>query len=213
MSKLWSFCTSRATKASDLDDSYANATKDQDAKFTSSGFEAEFAVALAFIFKYDPVSNNYHFSQFTVAVSAGLKYTIQYRFAVFPLLYVFFSVGAEISLTTGLTVDREVHEMAGGEVSLWSEQDDKFYTCGEELEKGEELSFDTNIKAFNITFAGSLYLDYGDEDRKGIIESDGSEPVLIVLKKQDKATLTQPVKVKLTAMDDETSVTRVAKVD
>ena len=50
MLKLWSFCTSRATKASDLDDSYANATKAQDAQFTSSGFEVEFAVALAFIF-------------------------------------------------------------------------------------------------------------------------------------------------------------------
>ena len=189
-----------------VDDSWGNATKDTDPNFQSSGFKVGFSVGLAFLFKYDPVSNAYQFNQFTVSVSASLEYTYQYRVSFCPIIYVFVTIGASLEITTGLTVDREVHEMSEKVVL-------KDYTYGATMKENKEVSFDTDIKAFNIVFSGKLYLDYGDEERKGIIESDGSEPVLIVLAKQDGAKLKETATVSLTAVDDESSITRVAKVD
>lgn len=57
------------------------------------------------------MSNAYQFNQFTVAVSAELEFTLQYRLSFFPIVYIFLTFGGGIELTTGLTVDREVHEM------------------------------------------------------------------------------------------------------
>ena len=218
MAKLWNFIRGNSG-AGELDDSWlaSHPVADQNGKkadpeFTSKGFSVGFSVALAFLFKYDPVSNAYQFNQFTVAVSAELEFTLQYRLSFFPIVYIFLTFGGGIELTTGLTVDREVHEMSD-KVTLADPEDRSAYTYAETLEKDQTVAFTTDIKAFHITFSGRLYLDYGDEERKGIIESDGSAPVLIIMAKQDGAKLSESKTVTLRAVDEETSITRVAKVD
>lgn len=195
-----------------VDDSWGNATKATDPSFKSSGFKVGFSVGLAFLFKYDPVSNVYQFNQFTVSIAASLEFTYQYRLSFFPIAYVFVTLGASLEITTGLTVDREVHEMSE-KVKLQALNTNSGYVYGTTIKNNDTVKFDTQIKAFNIVFSGKLYLDYGDDERSGIIESDGSEPVLIVLAKQSGAKLEAPATVSLTALDDESSITRVAKVD
>jgi len=215
MGKLKDFLT-RKGSAKDMDDSWAASHPDpgQDAKFTSKGFQVGFAVAAGFLFKYDPVSNAYCFSQFTFAVSAQLQFTIQYRLQFFPPLYVFVTLGGGVEMSTGMSVDRIVHETKDTvTVQYQDSAASHTYNYGTDLDQDETIQFTTGIKAFNIVFSGTLYLDYGDNTRSGMIESDGSEPVLIVLSKQENAKLASAQTVTLTALEDSTSVTRIALVD
>ncbi len=167
---------------------------------TSKGFSAEFALGIAFLWKFDSVSNEYKFSQFSVAASAELAFTYQARFTPVPLIYMYVSVGIGIELGTGATVERETVEGA----SLLS--------APVNLTKGQyKILDDTTYKSSNLTFNGKLLVEaYTDADctqslagfQKGYLESNGKDPVLVVLDKRDKAQMDQPVYLKLTALED-----------
>lgn len=161
------------------DDSLSNALGD-DAQFSSKSFKVGFSVSLAVMFKYNPIDNRYVFEQFAASISAELEFTYQYRFTPLPIVYVYVNVGLELTVATGVTVDRiEVLD----NTSLRSDVT---------LKKGEYLEIPITYKAIQTDFNGKLLLEVykkvgsggselAVECNKGFIASEGSEPVTSVL--------------------------------
>lgn len=169
-------------------------------RVSSHGFSAEFSVGVAFLWKFDTVSNAYKFSQFSVAASVELSFTYQARFTPVPLLYMYVTVGFAGELGTGATVERETLEGSS------------LLAAPVSLKKSEyKILSGTQYKSSNLTFKGKLLVEaYTDADckqplagfQKGYLESNGKDPVLVVVDKQDGAQMDQPVYLKLIAMED-----------
>lgn len=209
MGNLKNFLKSPSKKtAGEVDDSYGNAN---DGKIKSSGFEVEFSVSLAFLFKYNIYDNAYYFSQFSVAVSAGLEYTLKGRLTPCPILYLYLKINVAIELGTSATVEREVvHE----ETPVLSDA---------KVAKNKSTIFEVTTKAFDITFEGKMAMEVftdaacttpapADRFAKSYIQSDGSEPVTIILDQAMSGnTLDKSYYVKLTAMS-ETTITELSRI-
>ncbi len=185
--------------AKGADDSYANA-KDN-GKMKSSSFSVDFSVSLAFLFKYNPIDNAFYFSQFSVAIAAELQYKMQYRLTPCPIVYVYVTVGISIEIGTGLSVDRDPKEEPTAALSTETI-----------LNPGQTYKFETDYKAFNVTFSGKLGLKSTlPEFKEGYIKSEGDDPVTVTLKKQDGNKLGSKYQVTLVALE-KTTIKRVARV-
>lgn len=185
--------------AKGTDDSYKNA-KDK-GKMKSSSFSVDFSVSLAFMFKYNPIDNEFYFNQFSVAVAAELEYKYQYRLTPCPIVYVYVTVGVSLEIGTGLTVEREPKE-----------EPDAVLKTEKILKPGESYTFETDYKAFNVVFEGKLGLKSTVPDfKEGFIKSEGSEPVTVTMVQQDDNKLSSKCTVTLVAIE-ETTIKRVARV-
>ena len=193
------------------DDSYKNAKNGGGMK--SSSFEVSFSISLAFLFKYNAIDNGYYFSQFSLSFSAELEYTYQQRITPVPIVYLYIKVGIGIEIGTGATVEREVVEAKNPE-TLTSANN----TTGT---KYGTYVLNTNKKAFNITFKGKLGMEVFTDAScttpapgfsKGYIQSDGQEPMTIILKEQKGMDMDKAYYVRFIAMT-ETELTRIVKID
>nr|MCR4668860.1 hypothetical protein [Clostridia bacterium] len=172
-------------EAGDVDDSWKNANATgTDKQMTAKSFKVNFTLAFAALLTYDPVINTFALTSLTVAAQAGIEATVQVRLTV-PVFYFFIHFTAEVEIKSGMGFDRTPHYLDVVVEPKYVDTE-KDYSFGDDLKKDKAVEFDTDIKAFSITFDGKLYLDYGDSKRKGIIESDGSEPVLIVINNKSK---------------------------
>ncbi|MDD3430106.1 MAG: Calx-beta domain-containing protein, partial [Oscillospiraceae bacterium] len=197
MGKLCKFLKDR-----DMDSFKATDETYQDAvdssKLKSGTFEVNFSLALAFMFKYNQLDNNYYFSEFSFAATAELEFKLQYRFSPCPIVYVYVQFHIEVEVGTGLQVERNTvlettpyfsSAQNGGEI---------------ELKKGESILMPTTSKAFDIRFDGALYIESycdGDVSTKQVSNPDSGfnkrgisskgDVMSVVLYKQDGMEIQQ----------------------
>ena len=200
----------------EVDDSYqavsdernnANSSLRTGKKVSSHEFAAEFSVSAAFLFKYDPITNHYEFSQFAMAVAAELAFSYQARFTPCPILYVYVTVRFGVEFSMGADVERETVESGSNLVSTDTTDpaDNRRYN---NLTKGESVQLTvSNAKAMNLNFQGKVLLevfsDAGyttelDGFQKGYLQSTGSDDVLVILKDENEGS----TYVRLTALED-----------
>lgn len=188
-------------------------------KLKSKSVEFSVSVTLGITLKYSPLDNKYKFSEAALAASVGIELRLQYRFTPVPILYVYAQFGAEASIQTGLGQERDVK--LGQSIT----EPNKTIELYEVPKAGQsrQYYFTSNMKAFNITFSGKLYMEcyeftdangngYYDEGdvlgdvpsgfNAGYLSSDGKEPTEVILKMQNDFRLSKSLVVVFTVMDD-----------
>lgn len=197
-------------------DSFKAATADTDRKLTAKGFSVEFSVAMAFIFEYNALDNDFYFQQFAVAAGAGLQFTAQYRFSPFPIAYIYMTVGVEVELSTGASVERL--SVTGDELLSANQKE-----LGKSFGKGNTMLFDDfGYKSFDIQFKGKILVEaFTDSScttkypgsQSGYLQSgDANEAVTVTLLQQDGQKVNQPMYLRVTSLEDNTVVTSVKPV-
>lgn len=204
MGKLKDFLSGK--KAADIDDTLGNAKKGGGLK--SKQFSVDFGMSMAILFKYNPLDNTYYFSQFAVAISAGLEFTVQGRLTPCPIVYLYVTVGIEIEVGTGATVERISETEATNLAAGWGS-----------LTTGSSKTFQTKYKAFDIQFKGRLLVELldgkGDPAKgftMGYISSDGDKTVSVTMVQQSGMKLDTEYTVRLTALED-TVISSVKRVN
>lgn len=220
IANIFKWMRSPRAMAQEVDDSY-KATKDkqnwynqkmgQGEGVTAKEFKAEFSISAAFMFKYDPVTNHYEFSQFAMAVGVELAFTYKARFTSCPIIYLYITVHLDIEFSASVDVERETVETGRNLVTttMVDPESNRGYV---NLTKGEAVVLSqTQYKALNLDFDGKVLLEvYTDAGctqelsgfRKGYLSSTGDDDVLVVLKQTSSATMGQDVYLRLTALED-----------
>ncbi|MEQ2444048.1 S-layer homology domain-containing protein [Pseudoflavonifractor sp. CLA-AP-H29] len=221
IANIFKWIRSPRAMAKEVDDSY-KATKDkqnwynqkmgQGEGVTAKEFKAEFSISAAFMFKYDPVTNHYEFSQFAAAVGVELAFTYKARFTSCPIIYLYITVHFDVEFSASVDVERETVETGDSLVKMPAQpglDGDRKYL---NLTKGTSTVLtETEYKALNLSFSGKVLLeaftDAGctaplDGFQKGYLSSTGADDVLVVLKQTSSATLGQDIYLKLTALED-----------
>jgi len=171
-------------------------------------------MGFAMLFQYDPLVNNFVFSEFSFYATAGFSFTIKAVFAPCPILYVYFKIGASLTVSTGMTVLQETVEYKNADVC-------PTIATGFTGSIGSFHDYNTTKKAFNIYFEGKLYLDCqtlsGDQPEgvtDGYIKSDDdTKPVTIILKQQDGYTLSEEMMVRIIAVQNNTQIKKIVPVE
>ena len=200
----------------EVDDSYqavsdernnANSSLRNGKKVSSREFAVEFSLSAAFLFKYDPITNHYEFSQFALAAAAELSFSYQARFTPCPILYVYITAHFDVGFSTGVDVERKTVESGSNLVSTDATDpaDNRRYN---NLTKGESVQLTvSNAKAMNLNFQGKVLLevfsnaDYTTEldgFQKGYLQSTGTDDVLVLLKDENAGDSY----IRLTALED-----------
>ncbi|WP_294550718.1 S-layer homology domain-containing protein [uncultured Pseudoflavonifractor sp.] len=220
IANIFKWMRSPRAMAQEVDDSY-KATKDkqnwynqkmgQGEGVTAKEFKAEFSISAAFMFKYDPVTNHYEFSQFAMAVGVELAFTYKARFTSCPIIYLYITVHLDIEFSASVDVERETVETGSNLVTttMVDPESNRGYV---NLTKGDAVVLSqTQYKALNLDFDGKVLLEvYTDAGctqelsgfRKGYLSSTGDDDVLVVLKQTSSATMGQDVYLRLTALED-----------
>lgn len=223
-SAITNFCSSAAGKGAMSDSSYAGAVNAPGEKggFESQSFSVSFSVQIGLMFTYNNLTGSYEFDTFTVSGKCELQFRYQYRFVSVPVLYVYFQLTGSIEVGLGLGVDYIEQSLnydliANVAATNTTNSALAYNYASTTLATGEYYTFstdydggDADFRAFNITFNGELYLGTSDSTiRSGTIESDGTEPMTIVLTKdEDDLRL---VDITLTATED-TTITKLDPV-
>ena len=167
------------------DDSYSDAV--EKGKYTSKGFNAVIIFTGAFLFKYDPVYNEFRFKQFSVGAMGFFQFSYTHRFTVCPLFYITVKIGVSLKLSTGGEYKNKTIE---GARYVGEDAEKKTMT----LTKGRYYVFPLDYKAVNIRFNGKVALDlYEDEActkrvagaNSGFLKSKGAKPVTATLLMKD----------------------------
>lgn len=220
IANIFKWMRSPRAMAQEVDDSY-KATKDkqnwynqkmgQGEGVTAKEFKAEFSISAAFMFKYDPVTNHYEFSQFAMAVGVELAFTYKARFTSCPIIYLYITVHLDVEFSASVDVERETVETGSNLVTttMVDPESNRGYV---NLTKGDAVVLrQTQYKALNLDFDGKVLLEvYTDAGctqelsgfRKGYLSSTGDDDVLVVLKQTSSATMGQDVYLRLTALED-----------
>lgn len=173
-------------------------------EFKSSSFSVSFSISLAILLKYNPIDNKFMFYQAAVSFEASLEFKYEYRLTVCPIVYIYVKVGASIKITTGFRVERDPIEESTPVITNIS------------LTKDQEFTFETDYKAFNMTFNGKVLVTSEGEKaipnaKGGTFSSKGGTPVTFVMVKQSGNKLAQKGAITVRALED-TTITRVARV-
>lgn len=189
------------------DDSYNKAKKNKEDKVKegvqSRGVSVSFSVALAIMFEYNPIDNTYYFKQASIAATASLEFTMQYRFTPVPLIYVYLKAGFELGLATGLSVERTAKESNRIVTNDWLYNVSGITSkgLGTTLDSGESACFIidiSDVRGFRLYMDGSVYMEIlnasqAEEYKKdpngysggyvlsGRLSSDGSDPAEVYL--------------------------------
>ncbi len=198
-------------------DSYQSATSNTNRKLSAHGFSAEFGVSMAFVFEYNALDNDFYFQQFAVAASAGLEFTVQFRFSPFPIAYVYLtaSIGAEIGVA-GVSVERLSE--TGDELLSANQQE-----VGQAFNKGTTMLFNNfSYKSFDIQFKGKILVEaftdascstkYPDSQSGYLQSGETSETVTVTMLQQDGQKLDTPMYLRITSLEDGTTVSSVKPV-
>lgn len=220
--------------AKEVDDSYQSVTDERDSsnsslrtgkKVSSKEFAAEFSLSAAFMFKYDPIANEYKFSQFAMAVSAELGFSYQARFTPCPILYIYVTVHFDVEFSFGADVERETVALEKNLVPDLTSTDSSDNRQYNDLKKSEfvvvnnhdkiqnpilgQNEVEYNFKALNLNFNGTVLLEaFTDEDctqpledfQGGYLSSTGSDDVLVILGQE--VSQNDPIYLKITALQD-----------
>ena len=142
----------------------------QNGNGTSKKVQVTFTVQIGIRFEYNPIDNCYYFKNAGLAGKLGLQVTVQHRFSVFPLVYVYVKFGAEIELAVGVSCIREARE--GAEVKTF--RDGKNLDA---LTKGTPVIFaldmtekgkDT-VRGFHLDLNGRVFMEvFGEAPSEGV---------------------------------------------
>lgn len=197
----------------------------------SLGFEGNIAVNISMVLKWNPLENNFFFYQLMVMFAGELQFSFSVKLTPCPIFYVSITVGIGVELATGL--ERQRVKVRGETVNLtdsdgktdkaeggWKYYTDQFHMGNDALDEPENIDFvvgtpsaqliyETNAKAIDVYFAGSLYVDAKDADGNrpegfspGVISSAGDEAVTVKLAKVVNGTNDKEYTVTFTVVDD-----------
>ena len=137
---------------------------------TSKKVQVTFTVQIGIRFEYNPIDNGYYFKNAGLAGTLGLQVTVQHRFSVFPLVYVYVKFGAEIELGVGISCIREAKE--GAEVT-------SFFggRTLDSLAAGERVMFTLDmtkngkdtVRGFHLDLSGRVFMEvFGQYPAEGV---------------------------------------------
>ena len=154
--------------------------------------------------KYDTVKNDFRVKEFGLGAVGGLSFRYTYRFAAFPLVYVYAAFNGEIGVTTGGTCIRTVKEQGTAVVPDGS---------GVFLEKGYSYEFKSKYTNINLDFRGKVYIEVfnskGDEkpmtnSNSGYLQSSGGERITVRLGTDAGKEFISEKYIRITALEDST---------
>lgn len=190
------------------DDSYKNAT--DKGQMSSGGFKVDFKLMLGIVIKYNALDNTFYFYKLAITVEAKLEYTYQYRLTPCPIVYLYVKVGLNIKVATGMTVDRDPKEERDENGKIKA-----VISTETVLKKGQQYTFDTVYKAFNIVFKGKINITSNISNsmkpRGGMMSSEGGTPVTVVMCQTKGNDLDKESSITITALED-TTIYRLARV-
>lgn len=152
-------------------------TLDEDAfgdsvKPGSTSVEFSLSLSVAISFKYNPLDNTYYFSEAAAIFGVGFEVRFQYRFTPWvPILYVYAQFNAEVTIQTGLGLEREAVFDTDDPILMNNPQ--KLYETGDGTERPRQYFFTTTKKTFSVKFEGDLYMEcyrYADLNNSGAYE-------------------------------------------
>ncbi|MBQ6660885.1 MAG: hypothetical protein IJM57_05590, partial [Lachnospiraceae bacterium] len=138
------------------DDTFKNA---MNGRSTSKKVSFSLSVQLAIMFEYNDIDNCHYFKSGALSASAGFEFTLQYRFAPIPVLYVYVKTGISIEIAIGLSVDRRTEEIKDP-VTVVSGAVKKLKEA-----RGESvvLKFAKDANGFSFDLTGSVYVEIFDK--------------------------------------------------
>ena len=173
VSSVWNRAHGQAGKVKDFmkgafeDDSLKQA---KNGNTTSKKVSVTFTVQIAIMFEYNPIDNGYYFKNAGLAGKLGFEVTVQHRFTVCPLLYVYVKFGAEVEVGIGVTCIREAKE--GPELNTI--QDGLTLNA---LTEGKPVIFKLDmtkkdkdtVRGFHLNLKGRVFMDvYPDYPGTGV---------------------------------------------
>ena len=219
-------------------------------RVSSKKFSVQLSVQSCFIWEYDPLNNGYHFVNWGIGIAGELEFRMEARFTPCPPLYIYLDVKLSVEIMTGVKVaqtetfgtDLLTATTTSGTGSTTS-YDEKVepVTLSYSAGAADRADFRMTTKAFDITFAGKLYVQVLAKDGdsytakkademgyvSGTISSSGKEPVRVVITNTYKAleseqrdmNLKEPVMIRLWAMQtdkgetvDETTISSIKPI-
>lgn len=161
------------------------------------------SLSMAFVLKYDSISNKYCFNEWTLTVIGGLSYKYTYRFAVCPIVYVYVAVNVSIGIGTGATVERTIVER---DIPYIKEDQPRT------LKKGGDTGFYTKYQNIYLQLKGKVYIEVLDKKggsviktmNNGLVKSDGGKKGIIKLGNSDGMSFDKKYYFRITALEDST---------
>ena len=148
---------------------------------SSTNKSAALSICFMISFKYDSVANTFYFKEFGGGAVGSLSFKYTYRLSVFPVVYVYASIGVSAALTSSGVYLRKEQERENPMVCV-----DQPKT----LRKGSSYLFTTPYRNMNIQFQGKVFIEVLDSrdaaspmagSNSGYLQSSGGKKITVKL--------------------------------